>query len=199
MLILRNSCAVATSLLIALIAFASEKRVVGMEFSSTELVKSSTLSPFRISLVQNPFFAGLREIRKKKTVEYRRGNEVVSNFPDEITVKVEVTPPPLIQGQPGIPAGFKAEGVKFSAAWNDGTRTVAARGMSVVEQTEKSPALCEDACGGYAEFELRIESAGRPLTDRILIRIDTTDGHPLGEYAGVVSTKKEPDGAVAAK
>ena len=172
-------------------AWAGGKTVDGLTFQLSPQPKVPCLiQPFQIWHAPDVFFKGLKQVTSKGTLQYRRGHDIVANFPDSTTVIVE-----LWQGLRGFiscstsPA-FDPARVKFHVEWKNDSHTVSANGKFVVSEESSPQTWCEDNCAARWTYELRIDSEGVPLQDSIVVRIETEDGTRLAEYVGKLSTEK---------
>jgi hypothetical protein len=169
-------------------AWAGGKNVNGLTFKPSPQPRVPCLFQlFHVWHQQDPFFKDLKQVKSKHAFQYRRGREVVENFPDSTSITIA-----FWQGMPGfdfcntLPA-FDPAKVKFHTEWKNDSHTVPAKGSFVA--SEEAPQLwCEDKCGGRWSYELRIDSQNVPLQDNLIIRIEAEDGTRLAEYTGELDT-----------
>jgi len=168
---------------------AGQKKITGLTFQPSQNSQiPCAYSPIRISQEPNAFFQDLKQVKAKGMTEYRRGKDVVAIFPDEVTLRVEIARGPATLPTCGVNPNYDSATVQFRAEWWDGSQRIAAKG-TVVRTDWEAPAIwCEDSCGGYWEYELRIDSENVPLKDRLVVRVDTTNGTPVAEYVGELNT-----------
>ena len=168
---------------------AGQKKVTGLTFQPSQSSQTPcAYSPIHISQEPNAFFQDLKQVKAKGMAEYRHGKEVVATFPDELTLRVEIARGVTTMPTCGVKANFYSATVQFRAEWWDGSQRIVVKG-TVVRTDWEAPAIwCEDSCGGYWEYELRIDSENVPLKDRLLVRVDTENGTSLAEYVGELNT-----------
>jgi hypothetical protein len=134
------------------------------------------------------FFQDLKQVKAQGTTEYRHGKDVVATFPDELTLRVEIARGLTTMPMCGVTPNFDSATVQVRAEWWNGSQRIAAKGTVVRTDWEASAIWCEDSCGGYWEYELRINSENVPLKDRLVVRVDTENGAPIAEYVGELQT-----------
>ena len=170
-------------------ALADHKKISGLTFRLSQNSKTQCVySPFHVSHEPNAFFQDLRQVKANGRTEYRHGKDVVATFPDELTLRVEIARGLTTVPMCGVTPNFDSATVKFRAEWWNGSQRIAAKG-TVVRTDWEAPAIwCEDSCGGYWEYELRIDSENVPLKARLVVRVDTENGAPIAEFVGELST-----------
>ena len=166
-----------------------KKKISGLIFQPSQNSKTPCVySPIHISQEPNAFFQDLKQVKAKGTTEYRHGKDAVATFPDELTLRVEIVRGPATMPTCGVTPNFDSATVQFRAEWWNGSQRVAAKG-TVVRTDWEAPAIwCEDGCGGYWEYELRIDSENVPLKDQLVVRVDTENGTPIAEYVSELGT-----------
>jgi hypothetical protein len=173
-------------------ASAGGKNVNGLSFRPSPQPKVPCLfQPFQIWQQPDPFFKNLKQVKSKGTVQYRRGRDVVENFPDSTNITVE-----FWQGVREFDAcnplpRFDPAKVKFHLEWKHDSQVVPAEGSFVVSE-EPPQTWCEDRCSRHWTYELRIDSQNVPLQDSLVIRIEAEDGARLAEYIGKLGTDGLP-------
>jgi hypothetical protein len=170
-------------------AQAGQKKITGLTFQPSSISQTPcAFSPIHISQEPNAFFQDLKQVKAKGMTEYRHGKDVVATFPDELTLRVEIARGVTTIPTCGVKQNFDSATVRFRAEWWDGSQRIAAKG-TVVRTDWEAPAIwCEDSCGGYWEYELRIDSENVPLKDRLVVRVDTENDTPIVEYVGELNT-----------
>ena len=146
---------------------------------------------FEVEQEPNPFLTNVIEFKEKGVVRFRRDKEMLENFPDDVT---------LIINYRKAEAGFyktsvttKAQKaceeldpsrVQFKVMWSNKLRTLNADGIVLQQQNRGPEAFCELKCADLWVYELRIESKNVPLTDNLVILIDSPEGRHLAKLAG---------------
>jgi hypothetical protein len=183
-------------LLVALMAFLSTevwaraKAVSGLDFQPSTPKKEHCLSqPFHVWHERDEFFKNLQEVKSKPTTQYRRGHDIVVNYPDSTTVRVE-----LLQGLAEnsciVLPKFDPAKLQFRVEWQIGQQVVPAKGTLAVSERLAPQPWCENRCAGLWEYELRIDSQDVPLQSQLAVTIETEDGTRLAKYLGKLSTAK---------
>lgn len=139
----------------------------------------------------NPFLVNVIEFKEKGVVKFRSDAGTLESYPDEITLRIEyrrgdagffgttVSAKPPKACDPIDPSR-----VKFKAMWSNRSRTLAADGV-VLQQEDLGPELfCELECADLWVYKLLIESKDVPLTDNLVILIDSPEGKPLAKLVG---------------
>lgn len=146
---------------------------------------------FFVEQEPNPFLINVIEFKEKGVVKFRRDATVIEKYPNEITLRIEYrradnnffgtrtsTNPPK-NCEPIDPSH-----VKFKAIWVNKSRNLAAEGV-VLQQEDLGPAaFCELKCSDLWLFKLRIESTDVPLTDNLVILIDSPEGKRFAKLVG---------------
>jgi len=170
---------------VVLVSYASAKsKPKNMSVWLTQLEGCNAL--FYVEQEPNPFLTNVIEVKDKGVVKFRRDKEMLENFPDEITVRIEYrrNPEGGFLVPPKVCDPIDASGVQFKAIWSNKSRTVTADGV-VLEQQDRGPELfCELKCADLWVYKLRIDSKEVPLTDNLLIMIDSPEGKHLAKLAG---------------
>jgi hypothetical protein len=146
---------------------------------------------FEVEQEPNPFLTNVIEFQEKGVVKFRRDKETLENFPDEVTLMVNYR---------RAEAGFfktsvatKAQkaceeldpsSVQFKVMWSNKFRTVNAHGVVLQQQDRGPEPFCELECADLWVYKLRIESKDVPLTDNLVILIDSADGKHQAKLAG---------------
>lgn len=163
------------------IAVAGAKKVT-LDFEPTHPASPPCLrSPFIVLLEESPFFKDLKEVKKRKLLEYHHGKEVVQTFPDELEIKVNFLPVPLLER---CGYTFDPANLVFHVEWQDKSQSRQATGTFVQSEIARPVTWCEDNCLGAWEYELRIDSQDIPLTSDLLIQINSENGVHVAEYVG---------------
>ena len=166
----------------------------GLRFSSPPQSKVPCLSqPFQIWHWPDPiFFKDLKQVKSKPgTRQYRRGRDLVDNFPDSTDITVEFWPGlPEFKACSALPP-FDPANVKFHLEWKHDAQIVPAKGTFFVSEESQQP-WCEDNCSGRWTYQLRIDSQDVPLHDNLIIRIEAEDGTRLAEYVGELDALPQP-------
>jgi hypothetical protein len=156
----------------------------------------SEITCFRVSgrATAPQFFDGLKRIDDEHGTQYRRGQEVLTEFPEELTVSLVIFdfPCPGQLGKPGPRRYLTKEmmrSLRFSFYWK---RNLELRHIENLKQAAATAepigsyntASKEDLAKHYRWFlEFTIPSVGVPLTDRVVLMIRTTDGRTAARVA----------------
>ena len=169
--------------------WAGGKTVNGLSFQLSPQPKAPCLfQPFHIRQDSDPFFKDLKQVKSKHTLQYRRGNNVVANFPDSITIRVAFWKAVAEFNSCNPLPAFDPAKLKFRVEWKNDSQIVPANGKFIQFEESLPQTWCEDKCAGGWEYELRIDSQNVPLQDDLVIRIEAQDGTRLAEYVGKLST-----------
>jgi hypothetical protein len=174
-------------------AWAGGKKVSGLSLQSSPQPKAPCLSqPFHIWHKPDAFFKNLKQVKRKRTLLYRRGNDVVANFPDSTTIIVD-----FWQGLSGPSACsilpvFDPARVRLRAEWRNDSQTMPATGNFAIAGKTSPQSWCEDKCVVRWTYELTIDSQNVPLQNDLLLRIETDNGSRLAEYVGKLSADSQP-------
>jgi hypothetical protein len=112
------------------------------------------------------------------------------NYPDEITLRIEYRvdaafPKPTLSTMPPKACDpIDPSRVKFKAVWSNTSRTRAADGTVLQQENVGPESFCELKCSDLWIYKLRIESKDVPLTDNLVILIDSPDGRHFAKLAG---------------
>lgn len=163
------------------------EKVSGLGFQPAQGQKVPCLfQPFSVAQRQDPFFRGLEQVRKRGKLQFRRGRDVVSNFPDALTIWVDFRNGPTALSRCSALPAFDPAKLKFSVQWKNGSQISPAEGKFLVSEESSPETWCEDNCSARWSYELRIDSQNVPLTDELVIRIDAENGTSLAEYVGKI-------------
>jgi hypothetical protein len=178
----KHTAVVVLSAALITVAAAREKKVYGLVFEAVRPLKAPPVSCYFLILQgADPFFKNLKQVKSKGSVEYRRGHDVVTDFPDSITARVFFRPSDL--SNCGALPAFDPARIKFRVEWQNGTQIVPAKGTEI--KHELRPGVwCENNCVGTWIYELRIDSQNVPLNDNLVIKIEAEDSTQLVEYIG---------------
>src|SRR5204862_918662 len=70
-------------------AWAAGKSVYGLSFQLSQPLKAPCLlQAFHVWQEPDPFFKNLKQVKGKRTLQYRRGHNIVANYPDSTIVRV---------------------------------------------------------------------------------------------------------------
>jgi hypothetical protein len=175
----------------------AENKIDGLIFRPTQTFGLNCPNgPFWVSQEPSPFFKQVTRTKTHGVEQVHRGQEVIEQFPDELTVIVESWPSsePLQTSMPGVcPINFGIDPltIKFRAEWRAAGTTTIAKGIVVQSKLLDPGPWCEDNCEGSWEYELRIDSQGVPLRDTLVISVDANDGTHLAEYIGALGSATE--------
>jgi len=146
---------------------------------------------FYVEQEPNPFLMNVLEFKEKGVVKFRSDSGVMENYPNEITLRIQYrraddgflsttasTKPPKVC-EPIDPSR-----VKFKATWNNKSRSLRAEGIVLQQENLGPEAFCELKCSDLWLYKLRIESTDVPLTDNLLILIDSVEGKHLAKLVG---------------
>lgn len=172
-------------------AWAGGKAVNGLSFQIFPEPKTPCLfHPFQLRQERDPFFTDLKQLKKKNTLEYRRGKQVVANFPDSTTVIVEYWGGPQEFSSCATLPVFDPERVKFQLTWKSDSQSIPANGTYVVSKEFAPGPWCEKNCADAWKYELRVDSQNIPLQDHLIVSIEAQNGTRLAEYIGTLSTER---------
>ena len=136
----------------------------------------------------DPFFTNIVEFKDKGVVKFRGATGILENYPATITLHIEYrtdlsilkTSPkpqkPCPRFEPGL--------INFTAAWNNGSRTLPADATVTKREHVGPEPLCEMTCSDLWVYNLQIASKAVPLTDKLVLTIDSSDGKHLSTLAG---------------
>src|SRR5262249_33576842 len=145
---------------------------------------------FYVEQDPNPFFINVIEFKERGVIKFRSDTRTMENFPDEITLKIQY------RGDAGffrttVPANppkacdpIDPSSIKFKAMWRNTSRTVTADGVVLQQQNLGPEPFCELKCADLWLYELRIESKDVPLTDNLVILVDSPEGKHLVKLVG---------------
>lgn len=173
-------------------AWAGAKTVNGLSFQLSPPPKQQCFQAFRIWHEPDAFFKDLKRVKSKGKSEYRKGHDIVANYPDVITVRVA-----FAQDLTGINScaplpTFDPANLRFLVEWQNDTHLVPAEGKFLV--SEKLPQTwCEGKCGERWAYELRIDSQDVSLQSDLVVTIETLDGARLAKYVGKLSADVQPN------
>lgn len=174
--------------------WAGKKTVHGLLFQPNPLPKTPCrVEPFYVWHDPDPFFKDLKQVKNHAAVEYRRGQDLVTSFPEAIVVRILYWP----QGAPEVGAcalvpAFDPAKVKFRVEWRSEGLHLPADGDFVVSGSAAPRPWCEEKCAGQWSYELTIDSQNISLRSDLVIRIETAEGVRLTEYVGKISTENLP-------
>jgi len=156
----------------------------------------SEITCFRVSgrATAPQFFDGLKRIDDEHGTQYRRGQEVLTEFPEELTVSLVIFdfPCPGQLQKPG-PRRYLTEemmrSLRFSFYWKRNLELRHIENLKQVAATAEpvefyNTEITEDLIKRYRWFiDFTIPSAGVPLTDRVVLMIRTADGRTAARVA----------------
>lgn len=139
----------------------------------------------------NPFLINVTEFEEKGVIRFRSNTGILENYPDAITLRIEYALQP----------GFLSTGVrkpsavcdsidpslfKFKALWSNISRALPAD-VVVLQRDNLGPEpFCELRCADVWNYKLRIKSKNIPLTDNLLILVDSPKGKLLAKLVGAL-------------
>jgi hypothetical protein len=180
--------ALAFSALLINEAWAGGKTIKGLSFQLSPSPKQQCLyQPFHVRQEPDAFFKGLKQVRSKGKSEYRKGHDIVTNYPDLITVRVELSQSLTEFNSCGALPRFDPANLRFLVEWHNNSKLMPAGGKFLVSKM-LPPTWSEDRCGEYCAYELRIDAQDVALQSDLVITIETLDGALLAKYVGKVST-----------
>ena len=178
-------------------AWGGDKTVNGLSFQLSPPPKAPCLfQPFHVWQEPNPFFKNLKQVKGKQSLQYRRGDDIIANFSDSMTIRVwfwKGVSVSAFNSCSALPA-FNPARIKFQAEWKNDSQTVPAKGNFVQSEQASPQTWCEDKCVDGWIYELRIDSENVPLRDDLVIRIEAQDGTRLAEYVGKLTTDRKQSG-----
>ena len=163
---------------------------------------SGTCPVFAALLSADDFFEGLEVRQTPLGPEYRKGSQVMTEFPQRVNVSVKTWVWKCGTAQPEDPALAKSvlEKLRLEASWKSGMKTRPVKEWSVrlrkpsLQEWMEDPATKKlkemgleprdpDADGVWL-FELTIRDEKIPLSDSLIIIIKTEDGKLAARFAG---------------
>ena len=127
-------------------------------------------------------------MKSKGKSEYRKGRNIVANYPDLITVRVWFSLDLAGINSCGALPRFDPAKLRFLVEWQNNSQLVPANGKFLVSETLPQT-WCEDRCSKHWTYELRIDSQDVPLQSDLVVTIETVDGARLAKYVGKLSTE----------
>jgi len=150
----------------------------------------SCAASFYVEQEPKPFLMNVVESKEKGVVKFRSDTGTLEHYPDEITLRIEYRADAgffkttVSRKPPKVCEPIDPSRVRFKAMWSIKSRTLAADG-TVLRQEDLGPeAFCELKCSDLWVYELRIESKDVPLTDNLVILIDSPEGKHLAKLVG---------------
>jgi hypothetical protein len=153
--------------------------------------KQCLYQPFHVWHEPDAFFKGLKQVKTKGTQQYRKGHDIVANYPAYTTVRVEFWQglPEMNSCSPLLPA-FDPAKLKFHVEWQNASQIVPVKGNFSVSEELSPQTWCEDKCTGRWVYELRMDSQDVPLQSNLVFTIETEEGTRLAKYVGKLSSAK---------
>jgi hypothetical protein len=176
-------------LIVVVPALAGKKKVVALTFEPAHTSKTPCPFPFQPFLITqelDPFFKDLEQVKVKGKRQYRRRQDIVTNFPDTTSVAVVFSPSPTPLGACADLPPFDPAKVKFHVEWRDGPRSTLGEGTYAQSKESSSDIWCEQACTQRWKYELSIDSQDVPLTEELVVTIEAENGARLAEFVGKV-------------
>jgi hypothetical protein len=178
-------------------AWAGAKKVSGLDFELSPPPKEQCLSqPISVRHDRETFFKNLKVVKRKSVTQFRRGQDVVVNYPESTTIKVDLWRGPEMGSCIVLPR-FDPAKVQFRVEWQRRSQAAPAEGTFAVTEQSAPPAWCENTCIDYWEYELTIDSQDVPLDSELVLTIETKDGTRLAKYIGKLSYVSSPRHKVA--
>lgn len=173
-------------------ALGGEKMIEGLVFNPVQEPPRDNFGrnwtgPFFLWQEPDLYFQNVKKSKVKGLVRFERKGKVLENFPDKLTLQFAFLPNRPFTSCTGAPTRFDPEKIKFKAAWRNGLQTSHAEGVFVLSEHREATLWCEDSCGGSWAYELRIESAGVPLTDQLEITVEAENGSRIAQFTGELS------------
>jgi hypothetical protein len=145
---------------------------------------------FYVEQEPNPFLTNVVEFKEKGVVKFRSDTRTLENYPDEITLRIEYrleaafSKPTLSTKPPKACDPMDPGRVRFKALWSNTSRTRAADGTVLQQENVGPESFCELKCSDLWVYKLRIESKDVPLTDNLVILIDSPEGRHHAKLVG---------------
>jgi len=172
-------------------AWAGGKAINGLSFQLSPPPKRQCLyEPFHVRQEPDAFFKDLKLVKSKGKSEYRKGHDIVANYPDLITVRVELWQGLTEFNSCGALPRLDPANLRFLVEWQKDSKLMPAEGKFLVSKT-LPPRWCEDRCSEYWAYELRIDSQDVPLQSDLVVTIETLDGARLAKYVGKLSSTED--------
>jgi hypothetical protein len=178
-------------------AFGAGKKIEGLVFDPTPGSGQSVsggpcVAPFSLSQEPDQFFQNIKENTVNGSVRFERDGNIVKTFPDELILSFAYLPTHALGSCTAVVAQFDPEKIKFKAVWRNGTEISPADGTFVLSEHQAPGVWCEQKCGGLWVYELRIESAGVPLTDQLEVTVEAGNGSRIAQFTGKLEVAGAP-------
>lgn len=142
---------------------------------------------FAVEQDPTPFLKHVREVKEKGVVKFRGGNrDVFQQFPAEIELNIYYRPVSVnvLSKSSSTCTGIDFNALKFKATWSNRSRSLPAQGTVLNAVQHPPEPFCEDKCSPFWSYALRIESAGVPLTDDLIIEVTSGNGVHVATLRG---------------
>jgi hypothetical protein len=146
---------------------------------------------FYVEQEPNPFLTKVVEFKDRGVVKFRSDTGILENYPDEITLRIQyrraddgLLSTTVSAKPPKVCAPIDPGRVKFKVMWSNKSRTLDAEGVVLQQENLGPEAFCELKCSDVWLYQLRIESKDVPLTDNLVILIDSPEGKHLAKLVG---------------
>jgi len=178
-------------------AFAAEKKIEGLVFDPTpgsvpSISGRPCVAPFLLSQEPDQFFQNIKENTINGSVRFERDGNILKTFPDELILSFAYSPTHALGSCTAIVPQFDPQKIKFKAVWRNGAQISAADGTFVLSEHQAPGVWCEQKCGGLWVYELRIESAGVPLTDQLEVTVEAGNGSVIAQFTGKLEVAGAP-------
>lgn len=182
-------CVLPVLLAVLSAGFGAEKKIEGLVFDPTPGSVPSVsgrpcVSPFLLSQEPDQFFQNIKENTVNGSVRFERDGNILKTFPDELILSFAYSRTQALGSCTAVVPQFDPEKIKFKAVWRNGAQISAADGKFVLSEHQPSGVWCEQKCGGLWVYELRIESAGVPLTDQLEVTVEAGNGSRIAQFTG---------------
>jgi hypothetical protein len=166
----------------------------GISFATDGGVRGGPCLRLDGRLISPEFFVGLKRIRGKEGITFRRGAETVTHFPAELHLRFAVRDFPClesteIRGPQKYLTREWMSSLKISFYWKRGMALRPVEGVSektlTMERAEPHDALsAKDLPERFVwRFAAVVPAAGVPLTDHLVIALRTPEGHFVARVA----------------
>jgi hypothetical protein len=136
-------------------------------------------------ITSGTFFADLKRIDLGSRPEYRKGNRVVTEYPESLTTSVRVAGDQCahsISSWPSSIFGGNSYSLAFEVEWKDGMQMRPAAMSAATIHCVGSRAFINpsmDVTVPSVTCQLKVESKGVPLADHLIVSIFSADGRRL--------------------
>ena len=119
-------------------------------------------------------------------VQFYVGGKLFESFSDAVRLRIHyrVDPTGAFNSKSKVCNPFDPASLRFTATWANKSRTLKADGLLMNVQRDSPGPLCETECLPSWTYELQIEANGVPLTDDLILAVDSVDGTHIAKLIG---------------